>query len=140
MELHIDRADARFLPLCDETLKGLARYLPARVRKVFMILIRSGFGIAALAAGIVAGFILYRSPSQMTRLGQDAFRLSSSGNLTQALEVYSEQIRLHPDQYILYLRRGLTHKHDGDMTAALVDFDEALRRIPRPLTAAELGA
>src|SRR5690242_4725381 len=128
MELHIDRADARFLSLRRETLKGLARYLPAGARKVIMILIRSGFGIATLAAGIVAGFVLYR-PSQMTRLGEDAYRLSLNGNFTGAIEVYSEQIRHRPDDYILYLRRGLTQKRNGDLAAAVVDFDEALSRI-----------
>src|SRR4051812_24129250 len=126
MELHVDRADARILPLRDETLKLLARYLPGGVRKVFMIVIRSGFGIAALAAGIVAGFILYRTPSQMNRLGEDAFRLSSTGNTTAAIEVYSEQIRRRPDDYILYLRRGLTQKRGGELAAAVADFDQAL--------------
>ena len=139
MDLHPDRAHALILPLCDETLKDLARYLPAGVRKVFMILIRSGFGIAALAVGIVAGFLLYRTPSQMNRLGEDAFRASSNGNITKAIEAYSEQIRRRPQDYVLYLRRGLTEKQSGDLAAAITDFDEALQRIPQPATADELG-
>ena len=139
MELHSDRADPCILPLCDETLKHLARYLPGSVRKALTILIRSGFGIAALAVGIVAGFILYRTPSQTARLGEQAYRLYSNGNAKGAIDVYSEQIRLHPDDYILYLRRGLSQKHAGAIEAAVTDFDEALRRIPRPMSAAELG-
>jgi tetratricopeptide (TPR) repeat protein len=104
-----------------------------------MILIRSGFGIAALAAGIVAGFILYRAPSQTARLGEEAYRLSRNGNSRGAIEIYSEQIRLHPDEYIFYLRRGMSQKRVGALKAAVADFDEALRRIPQPMTAKELG-
>ena len=72
MELHIDGANPRVLPLCGETLNRLARLVPAWVRKILTILLRSGVGIAALATGIVAGFILYRTPSDTARIGEGA--------------------------------------------------------------------
>jgi tetratricopeptide (TPR) repeat protein len=105
-----------------------------------MILLRSGFGIAALAAGIVAGFILYRAPWQITRDNTQAYDATFHGHFDQAISIFSEQIRRYPDDYIFYLRRGLTQKQQGRLQAAVSDFDNALRLMPPTLTAEALGS
>ncbi|MBX7198017.1 MAG: tetratricopeptide repeat protein [Rhodospirillaceae bacterium] len=95
-------------------------------------------GIAALGVGILGGMLLYRSPSgrnETSSYGANTYGLQRDA----ALEVFTRQIADHPEDYMLYLRRGLTLQGMGRQEEALTDLTDALRLSPPVLTAEELG-
>ena len=108
-----------------------------------MIALRTVCGVAALAFGIAAGFVLLGGPSFPSSFHSDpagkAYALAASGHPGDAVAVYSEQIIRSPKDYVIYLRRGLTLQGLGRNDEALADFTEALRLSPPVMTADELG-
>ncbi|MHB1207441.1 MAG: tetratricopeptide repeat protein, partial [Rhodospirillaceae bacterium] len=105
-----------------------------------MNLLRIGCGAAALAFGIVAGFVLFKGPFHGTgSADQAAFDLIMAGQPAAALDVYTEQLKRNPKDYMLYLRRGLTLRQMNRPEDALADLTNALRLSPPVMTADELG-
>jgi tetratricopeptide (TPR) repeat protein len=103
-----------------------------------MNLLRIGCGVAALAFGIVAGFVLFKGPLRDD--GQKAYDLVRSGQPAAAIDVFTAQIQRDPKDYVLYLRRGLTLRQLNRPEEALADLTDALRLSPPVMTADELGA
>ena len=102
-----------------------------------MVLLRLGFAIAALATGMITGFIFYKAPAPDPNF--TAYQLAGSGHLADAVRIYSDQIHKTPQDYRLYLRRALILKESGQADAALSDFTTALKLSPPVLTAEALG-
>lgn len=70
------------------------------------------------------------APDPATRALIDGLRKSAathqaSGNMAQAIEAYTSAIRLDPADKSLYLRRGALHKINGDLVAAVADYQVA---------------
>ena len=71
---------------------------------------------------------------------ESAFHLVQNGHVDDAIAVYSKQIAAEPDNYILYLRRGLVLYNLHDYGSAIEDLTEAARLSPNKIkTAADLG-
>jgi tetratricopeptide (TPR) repeat protein len=70
------------------------------------------------------------------------------GNIADAIEDYTQAIKLNPEYRILYHYRGLAYDLEGKRDLAIADFSEAIRldpadtdaRVYRGFTYAELGA
>lgn len=107
-----------------------------------MVSIRLLCGAAALGAGILGGFLLYKGPPGGDRAqgNGSAYALLRSGQHADAIAVFTQQIAERPKDYLLYLRRGLTLRQIGHNEEALGDFTEALRLSPPVMTLDELGA
>lgn len=104
-----------------------------------MHVLRIGCGVAALAFGILSGFVLFKGPLDSSRSADKAYDLVLAGQPAAAVDVYTAQLQRDPKDYMLYLRRGLTLDRMNRHEEALADLTDALRLSPPVLTADELG-
>ena len=69
----------------------------------------------------------------------DAFNVAvaklQQGNFSEAVEAFSEVIRLEPNNWRPYLGRAIAYRNQGDYQNALKDYDETLRLNPENVTA-----
>jgi tetratricopeptide (TPR) repeat protein len=56
--------------------------------------------------------------------------VSESLNLNQAIEDYTETLRLNPNDARAYINRGLVYYEKGDYDQAVADYNQAIRLAP----------
>jgi tetratricopeptide (TPR) repeat protein len=105
-----------------------------------MVMLRSSIVALAMVVSIAAvdpvRQIVFPSDSE---LAARAYKALDGGQEQDALAIYSEAIRLRPDNYMSYYRRGVTLADQGQLEPALADLDAAVRLSPVVKTSNELG-
>ncbi len=108
-----------------------------------MVMLRSSVLALGIIISIAAADPLREalSPSPPAAAGvQRAYFSLVSGKQTEAVAVYTDAIRRHPDSYLSYYRRGAILARLGQFEAALADFNSAVQLSPSVRTANDLGA
>ncbi len=110
-----------------------------RVKTAFLIALRVAFAAVILISAVgLAALIYARGPARQTAEHR-AYGLAGSGRPAEAVALYSQQIAGDPDNFVLYLRRGLTFQRLKQYEQALADFNQAVRLNPSTQTAEGLG-
>jgi len=60
-----------------------------------------------------------------------AQRLVSSGNLNEALSIYSEALSHDPDNFLIYVRRAILYINIGRTSSAIDDFSTIIKLNPK---------
>ena len=60
-----------------------------------------------------------------------AQRLVSSGNINEALSIYSEALRQDPNNFLIYVRRAILNVNIGRTSNAIEDFSTIIKLNPK---------
>ena len=105
-----------------------------------MVMLRSSVIALAMVCSIAAADPVRQAFSASdSDLGYRAYVAASAGQTGDAITIYSEAIRRHPDSYMSYYRRGVSYARLGQPSNALTDLDMAVRLSPSVKNANELG-
>ena len=70
------------------------------------------------------------NPRDTNALGYLAVAEGVLGNLKKSLEILQGAVISNPDHALCWINLGITHEAIGDLTSALLDYDEAIRLQP----------
>jgi tetratricopeptide (TPR) repeat protein len=105
-----------------------------------MVMLRSSVLALAMVCSIAAADPIRQAfSSSDSDMGYRAYVAAAAGQNADAVTIYSEAIRRHPDSYMSYYRRGVSYARLGQHSNALADLDTAVRLSPTVKNANELG-
>jgi tetratricopeptide (TPR) repeat protein len=103
------------------------------VTVLLLTMVEAGIAIALIVLVLAAIFIYNRTQIQPTLSGKtynQAVELAKRGNYKEAIETFTQLLRINPKFIAAYIERGVARSSIRDKQGAIEDFTQALRIAP----------